>query len=89
VSLVKVQWLGFCSHSKQNFIDLVSTWGPSQDLANPDQRTAPILIALKQAYQVLFTECHEWSIDGPVPASAIPKIEGSSPKLANPTANTP
>jgi len=29
---------------------------------------------------------HEWSIDGPAPASAVPQIEGSSP---NPAANAP
>ena len=36
-SVSLVQWLGFCSHSEQNFIDLASTWAPGQDLANPDQ----------------------------------------------------
>jgi len=40
-----VQWLGFCSHEKQNLIDLASTWAPGQDLANPDQWSAPILLA--------------------------------------------
>jgi len=83
-----VQWLGFCSHSEQNFIDLASTWAPGQDLANPDQWTTPIMIALKQAHHVLLTElgCHEWSINGPAAASAVPQIEGSSP---NPAANAP
>jgi len=61
-----VQWLGFCSHPEQNdfIIDLASTWAPGQDLANPDQCSAPILFALKQAHQVLLTEfdCLEWSI---------------------------
>jgi len=87
-SVSLVQWLGFCSHSEQNFIDLASTWAPGQDLANPDQRTALILIALKQAHHILLTEfeCHEWSIDGPAPASAVSQIEGSSP---NPAANAP
>jgi len=44
--------------------------------------------ALKQAHQVLLTDfgCHEWSIDGPAPASAVPQIAGSSP---NPAANAP
>jgi len=27
-SVSLVQWLGFCSHAKQNFIDLASTWAP-------------------------------------------------------------
>jgi len=83
-----VQWLGFCSHAEQNFIELASTWAPSQDFANPDQWSAPILLALKQAHTVLLTnfECHEWYIDGPAPASAVPQIEGSSP---NPAAHAP
>jgi len=82
------QWLGFCSHAEQNFIDLASTWAPGQDLANPDQCSAPILLALKQAHKVLLTDfgCHEWSIDGQPPASAVPQIEGLSP---NPAANAP
>jgi len=42
-----VQWLGFCSHSHQNFINLASAWAPGQDSANPDQWSAPILLALK------------------------------------------
>ena len=47
-----------------------------------------ILLALKQAHKVLLTDfgCHEWSLDGPAPASAVPQIEGSSP---NPAANAP
>jgi len=55
---------------------------------NLDQWAAPILLALKQAHQVLLTDfgCHEWSSDGPAPASAVPQIEGSSP---NPAANVP
>ena len=59
-SVSLVQWLGFCSHTEQNFIDLASTWAPGQDLANPDQWSAPILLALKQAHQVLLTDfgCH-------------------------------
>jgi len=87
-SVSLVQCLGFCSHPEQNFIDLASTWGPGQNLANPDQCAAPILIALKQAHHVLLTDfrCHEWSIDGPPPVSAFPQIEGSSP---NPAANAP
>ena len=51
-----VQWLGFCSHPEQNFIDLASTWAQGQDLANPDPWPAPILLALKQAHQVLLTD---------------------------------
>jgi len=87
-SVSLVQWLGFCSHAEQNFIDLASTWAPDQDLANPDQCSAPILLSLKQAHQVLLTDfgCHECFIDGPAPASAVPQIEGSSP---NPAANAP
>ena len=83
-----VHWLGFCSHAEQNLIVLASTWAPGQDVANPDQWSAPILLALKQAQQVLFTDfaCHEWSIDGPSPASAVPQIEDSS---SNPAANAP
>jgi len=57
-SVCLVQWLGFCSHTEQNFIDLASKWDLGQDLANLDQRSAPILLALKQAQQVLLTE--EW-----------------------------
>jgi len=55
---------------------------------NPDQWSAPILLALKQAHQVFLTEfgCHERSIDGPAPASAVPQIEGSCP---SPDANAP
>ena len=85
-SLSLVQCLGFCSYAEQNFIDLASTWAPGKDLANPDQWSTPILLALKQAHKVLLTDlgCHEWSLDGPVPASAVPQIEGSSP---NPAAN--
>jgi len=43
---------------------------------------------LLPSLQVLLTEfgCHEWSIDGPAPASAVLQIDGSSP---NPAANTP
>jgi len=87
-SLSLVQCLGFCSYAEQNFIDLASTWAPGKDLANPDQWSAPILLALKQAHKVLLTDlgCHEWSLDGPAPASAVPQIEGSSP---NPAANAP
>ena len=87
-SVSLVQWLGFCSHAEQNFIDLASTWGPGQELTIPDQWSAPILLALKQAHQVLPTDfcCHEWSIDGPAPASTVPQIQGSSPISA---ANTP
>jgi len=83
-SVSLVQWLGFCSHAKQNSIDLASTWAPGQDLANPDQWSAPILLALKQAHQVLLTEfvCHEWFTNGPAPASTVPQIEGSSPNPA-------
>jgi len=41
-----------------------------------------------QAHQVFLTDfgCHEWSIDAPALASAVPQIEGSSP---NPAANAP
>jgi len=87
-SVSLVQWLCFCSHAEQNFIDLASTWAPGQDLANLDQWSAPILPALKQAHKVLLTDfgCHEWYIDGPAPASAVPQIEGLSP---NPAANAP
>jgi len=83
-----MQWLGFCSHAKHNCIVLASTWAPGQDLANPDQWSALILLALRHAHRVLLTEfgCHEWSIDGPAPASAVLQIEGSSP---NPAANAP
>jgi len=83
-SVSLVQWLGFCSHAEQNFIDFASTWAPGQDLANPDQWSAPILLALKQAHKVLLTDfgCQEWSTDGPAPASAVPQIEGSSPNPA-------
>ena len=89
-SVSLVQWLGFCSHAHQNFIDLATTWAPGPDSANPDQYSAPILLALKQAHKYLLTDfgCHEWSIDGPAPASAVPspQIEGLSP---NPAANAP
>ena len=46
------------------------------------------MLALKQAHQVLLTDfgCHEWSIDGPAAASAVPQIEGSS---QNPAAKAP
>ena len=83
-----MQWLGVCSHAKQNFIDLASTLAPGQDLANSDQWSVPIVLALKQAHKVLLTDfgCHEWSLDGPAPASAVPQIEGSSP---SPAANAP
>jgi len=87
-SVSLVQWLGFCSHAEQNFIDLANTWAPGQDLANPDQWSASILFALEQAHQVLLTDfvCHELSIDGPSPTSAVLQIEGSS---SNPSANAP
>jgi len=87
-SVSLVQWLGFCSHAEQNFIDLANTWASGQDFANPDQWSASILLALKQAHKVLLTDfgCHEWSIDGPAPASEVPQIEGSS---QNPAANAP
>jgi len=87
-SVSLVQWLGFCSHGEKNFIELASTWASGQDLANPDQWSAPILLALKQAHQALLTEfsCHEWPINGPAPASAVSQIEGSSP---NPAATPP
>jgi len=80
-SMSPVQWLGFCSHPEQNFIDLASKWAPGQ-------WSAPSLLALKQAHQVLLTEfgCHEWSIDRLAPASAVLQIECSSP---NPAANAP
>jgi len=76
-----VQWLDFCSHSEQNFIDLASTWAPGQDLAKRDLWTAPILIAIKQAHQVLLTDfgSHARCIDGLAHASIVPQIEGSSP----------
>ena len=78
-SVSLVQWLGCCSHAEQNFIDLASTWAPGQDSANPDQWSAPILLVLKQAHQNLLTDfgCHEWSINGPASASAVPQIEDS------------
>ena len=62
--------------------------GPRPRFSYPDQWSAPILLALKQAHKVLLTDfgCHEWSIDGPAPASAVPQIEGLSP---NPAANAP
>ena len=80
--------LGFAVMPSKNFIDLAKTWAPGQDLANPDQWSAPILIALKQAHQVLLTDFgrHEWSINGPAPVSAIPQIEDSSP---NPATDAP
>jgi len=34
-SVSLVQWLGFCSHTEQDFIDLASTWAQGQDLDNP------------------------------------------------------
>ena len=48
----------------------------------------PFSFLLLPSLQVLLTEfgCHEWSIDGPAPALAIPQIEGSS---QNPAANAP
>jgi len=52
-SVSLVQWLGLCSYPEQNFINLASTWAPGQDLANLDQWSAPILLALKQAHQNL------------------------------------
>ena len=66
-SVSLVQWLGLCSYPEQNFINLASTWAPGQDLSNPDQWSAPILLDLKQAHQVLLTDfgCREWSINGP------------------------
>jgi len=87
-SVSLVQWLSFCSHAEHNFIDLASTWAPGQDLANPDKWSATILLALKRAHQILITDfgCHEWSIDGPAPTSAVLQIEGSSP---NPASNAP
>ena len=73
---------------RAEFLDFASTWASGQDLASQDLWTAPILIALKQADQVLFTEfgCHEWILDGPAPAWAVLQIKGSSP---NPAANAP
>ena len=87
-SVSLVQWLGFCSHAEHNVTDLASTWAPGQDLANLDQLSALILLALKKVHQVLLTDfyCHACSIDGPAPASALPQIEGSSP---NPAAIAP
>jgi len=83
-SVSLVQWLGFCSHAEQNFIDLASIWAPGQDIANPDQWSAPILLALKQAHQVLLTDfgCHAWSINEPASASTVLQIEESSPNSA-------
>jgi len=72
----------FCSHPKHNFIDLVSTWAPGQDLANQDQWTAPLFtLSLEQARHVLLTEFgrHEWSIDGLDSSSAVSQI-GLEPK---------
>jgi len=88
VSVPLVQWLGFCSHDNQKFIDFASTWTQGQDLANLDQRSTPILLFLQQAHKVLLTDfcCHEWSINCPAPASAVPQIEDSRPK---PAANAP
>ena len=83
-----MQWLRVCSHAEQNFIDLAKTWAPGQDLANPDQWSAPILLDLKQAHQVFLTDfgCHEKSVNGPAFASAVPQIDDSSP---NPAASAP
>ena len=58
-SVSLVQWLGFCIRPEKNSIDLASTWAPGQDLLNPDLWTAPILLAPKQAHQVLLTESDE------------------------------
>ena len=87
-SVSLVQLLSFCGDPEQNFIQLASKRAPVQDLANSDQRTALILIALKQAHQVLRTHlgCHEWSMDEPAPALAVLLVQGSSP---NPAANAP
>jgi len=43
------------------------------------------LMRLQQAHKVLLTDfgCHEWSINGPAPASAVPQIEGSSQNPAD------
>ena len=86
-----VQWLDFCSHSEQNFIDLASTWAPGQDLDNLDLWTAPILIALKQAHQVLLTDFgfYAWCIDGLARTSTVSQIEGSSPNPANAPQSAP
>jgi len=35
-SVSLVQWLGFCSYPKQDFIEFARTWAPGQDLANLD-----------------------------------------------------
>jgi len=60
--------------------------GPSPKFGQSSPMDCPYLHALK--HDVLLTEfgCHEWSIDGPAPASAVPQIEGLSP---NPAANAP
>ena len=79
-SVSLMQLLAFCTHAEQNFIDLASTWAPGQDLANPEQWSAPIFLALKQAHKVLLTDfgCHEWSVDGPAPASPKSSCERST-----------
>ena len=76
--------LGFAVMPSRILLTLPGHGPPGQDLANPDQWSAPILLALKQAHQVLLTDfgCHEWSINGPAPVSAIPQIEDSSPNPA-------
>jgi len=51
-SVSLVQRLGFCSYPEQDFIEFARTWASGQDLANPDQWTVSILIALKQTHQV-------------------------------------
>jgi len=30
-SVSLVQWLGFCRHAEQDYIDFASTWAPGQD----------------------------------------------------------
>ena len=79
-SVSLVQWLGFCSHAEQNFIELASTWAPGQDLTNLDQWSAPILLALKQAHQVLLTDfgCHEWSTSSCLGSSTNRRLEPKS-----------
>jgi len=52
-SVSLVQWLGFYSHTEQNFIDLASTWAPGQDLANQDQWTPHIRHLCK-------SRCHDF-----------------------------
>ena len=60
--------------------------GPSPKFGQSGRMDYPYFPALK--HHVLLTEFgrHEWSIDGPAPASADPQIEGLSP---NPAANAP